>query len=190
MIPIDDDRALAAASRRGDLAAFDRLVERHRDVVLRVASRVVGADDAEDVAQDTFLRAFHRLDGYRGDGPFRAWLLRIAHRTALRAAGERRPAAVPLSALEREPGGLPAERTPAERLESRERLARLDAKLKGLPPAHRAVLVLRDVEGFSYEEIAQVTEAPLNSVKGRLHRARAEFIDTLRRNTYDWDLPR
>ena len=58
-----------------------------------------------------------------------------------------------------------------------------------LSPAHRVVLVLRDIEGFSYEEIAMVTETPLGSVKGRLHRARGELIDILRHNTYDWELP-
>ena len=73
---------------------------------------------------------------------------------------------------------------------SAERLRRLDVKLKALSPPHRTVLVLRDIEGLSYEEIATVADMPLGSVKARLHRARAEFIDTLRHNTYDWELPR
>ena len=81
------------------------------------------------------------------------------------------------------------ERTPAERLEDRERRERLELKIRLLSPPHRAVLVLRDVEGLSYEEIADVTESPLGSVKGRLHRARGELIDILRQNTYDWELP-
>jgi len=81
------------------------------------------------------------------------------------------------------------ERTPAERLEGRERQQRLESKVRSLSPAHRAVLVLRDIEGLTYEEIAEVTETPLGSVKGRLHRARGELIDILRRNTYDWELP-
>ena len=75
-------------------------------------------------------------------------------------------------------------------MESRERRRRLDIKVKALSPQHRTVLVLRDVEGFSYDEIAQVTETPLGSVKARLHRARGELIDVLRHNTYDWELPR
>jgi RNA polymerase sigma-70 factor (ECF subfamily) len=83
-----------------------------------------------------------------------------------------------------------ADRAPAARLESTERLRRLDSKLKGLSPQHRTVLVLRDIEGLSYEEIAAVAEMPLGSVKARLHRARGEFVDALRHNTYDWDLPR
>jgi RNA polymerase sigma-70 factor, ECF subfamily len=81
------------------------------------------------------------------------------------------------------------ERTPATLLEGDERRRRLEAKLRLLATPHRTVLVLRDIEGLSYDEIAAVTETPLGSVKGRLHRARGELIDLLRRNTYDWELP-
>jgi RNA polymerase sigma-70 factor (ECF subfamily) len=80
------------------------------------------------------------------------------------------------------------QRLPAERLEVRERIERLERKLRGLTPQHRVVLVLRDAEGLSYEEIADITSTPLGSVKGRLHRARREFIDMLRANSYDWEL--
>ena len=162
---------------------------RYRALVLRVARRVVGPDDADDVSQDVFLRAFHRLGQYRGESPFRAWLLRIAHNTALNAVARQRPtprAEVP----DEEADELsPTERTPAEALEESERRERLLLKLREVPPAHRTVLVLRDLEGLSYEEIAEVTQAPLGSVKGRLFRARRELIEVLRRNTYDWGLP-
>lgn len=184
-----DDR-LVARVRAGDLAAFETLVERHRDVVVRVAARVVGSSDAEDVAQDAFLRAFHRLDRFRGDAPFRAWLLRITHNAALTAGARRVPVPVggPGDDERPDPSADPG-RSPAQLLEDDERRARLLAKLDGLRPAHRAVLVLRDLEGMSYEEIASVTETPIGSVKGRLHRARAEMIDLLRHNAYDWELP-
>ena len=173
----------------GELSAFELLVERHRDVVVRVAARMVGAKDAEDVAQDALLRAFHRLRQFRGDSPFRSWLLRITHNAALDTIARRRP-----EHEELEPGAvaLDAEsrrRTPAEELEISERRERIASKLQLIQPAHRAVLVLRDLEGLSYEEIAAVTQSPLGSVKGRLHRARRELIDLLRRNSYDWGLP-
>jgi RNA polymerase sigma-70 factor (ECF subfamily) len=184
------DEELVSRARRGDLGAFERLVERHRPVVTRVAARIAGRADADDVAQDAFLRAYHRLDRYRGEGAFRAWLLQIAHNAALSAVARRRaePAGLDVEPAEAAPADAP--KTPAERLEERERRERLELKLRGLRPEHRAVLVLRDVEGLSYEEIATVTDSPLGSVKGRLHRARGELIDLLRRNTYDWDLPR
>jgi RNA polymerase sigma-70 factor, ECF subfamily len=185
---VDDDTTLVAGVTRGDLGAFERLVERHRDVVVRVASRIVGDDEAEDVSQDAFLRAFHRLERFRGDAPFRSWLLRITHNAALDHIARARPEPVDPTELDSSEPEHPRG-APAERLEVRERIERLERKLHGLAPAHRTVLVLRDVEGLSYEEIAAVTETPLGSVKGRLHRARREFIDMLRANTYDWELP-
>jgi len=186
---MDADSALVERTRRGDLRAFEELVDRHRAVAFRVAARIVGRDDAEDVTQDAFLRAFHRLGSYRGDAPFRSWLLQITHHAAVNAATRRRetpdPAAVEAAGERATDGG----RLPAERLEERERRERLELKLTGLRPAHRAVLVLRDLEGLSYEEIAEITETPLGTVKGRLHRARGELIGLLRSNTYDWELP-
>jgi RNA polymerase sigma-70 factor (ECF subfamily) len=181
------DAALAARAADGDLQAFEALVDRHRAVVVRVAGRIVGTEDAEDVSQDAFLRAFHRLAQFRGDAPFRAWLLRITHNAALDHLARRRPEPVDPGTIDTgEPSGV---RRPAESLELRERIERLERKLHGLPPVHRTVLVLRDAEGLTYEEIAAITDTPLGSVKGRLHRARLEFIEILRSNTYDWELP-
>jgi RNA polymerase sigma-70 factor, ECF subfamily len=170
----------------GDLSAFEALVTRHGPVVHRVAARIVGPHDADDVSQDALLRAFHRLGRYRGEGSFRAWLLQIAHNTAITALRRRAEPAEDDSALSDRPS---ADRLPADRLQQRERLDRLAAKLTLLRPEHRSVLVLRDVEGLSYEEVARVTDMPLGSVKGRLHRARSELIELLRANTYDWELP-
>ena len=184
--PPEEDAALVRRATAGDLSAFEQLVERHRAVVVRVAARMVGGQDAEDVSQDAFLRAFHRLADFRGDAPFRSWLLRIAHNASLDHLARRRAEPVDpetLDASEESP-----QRPPAERLEVRERIERLERKLHGLSPQHRAVLVLRDAEGLSYEEIADITATPLGSVKGRLHRARREFIDMLRANSYDWEL--
>jgi RNA polymerase sigma-70 factor, ECF subfamily len=183
---VDPDSELVRRAQIGELAAFEQLVERHRDVVFRVAARIVGPHEAEDVSQDAFLRAFHRLDRFRGEGTFRSWLLQIANNAALTAVARRRPE--PVEEIEELERGE-AERSPASRLEGSERRARLESKIRLLRPEHRAVLVLRDVEGLSYEEVGRVTEMPIGSVKGRLHRARDELIDLLRRNTYDWELP-
>jgi RNA polymerase sigma-70 factor (ECF subfamily) len=172
---MDPDQELVRRAQAGDLSAFEQLVERNRDVVYRVAARVVGPEEAEDVSQDAFLRAFHRLDRFRGEGMFRSWLLQITE--TIEDPDE----------LEADP--VAPERSPVSRLEGRERRARLEGKIRVLRPEHRAVLVLRDVEGLSYEEIGEITEMPLGSVKGRLHRARDELIDLLRHNTYDWELP-
>jgi RNA polymerase sigma-70 factor (ECF subfamily) len=184
------DETLVRRTLTGDLDAFGALVDRHGAVVYRVAARIAGRADAEDVAQDALLRAFHGLGGFRGETPFRAWLLRITHNTALNHLERRR--AEPVEEVPEEAGRLAAaaaERPPADALEERERRERLESKLLLLSPAHRTGLVLRDLEGLSYDEIAEVTESPLGSVKGRLHRARDELIEILRRNAYDWELP-
>jgi RNA polymerase sigma-70 factor (ECF subfamily) len=185
--PGADDADLVRRTTRGELTAFDALVDRHRPVVVRVAAGIVGSDDAEDVSQDAFLRAFHRLERFRGEAPFRSWLLRITHNAALDHLARRRPEPVDPQTFDAAQSS--AARAPAERLELRERIERLERKLRGLSAQHRAVLVLRDAEGLSYEEIADVTATPLGTVKGRLHRARREFVEMLRANSYDWELP-
>src|SRR3954454_15666199 len=108
------DDHLVRATLGGDVRAFEHIVERHRDLVLRVAARIAGDDDAEDVAQDAFLRAYHRLARRRGAGESRTWLLRIAHNAALDHVSARRPPAVQIDDIEGEPAEVP-ERTPAAR---------------------------------------------------------------------------
>ena len=187
---MSSDETLVERARAGDVASFETLVDRHRDLILRVATRMVGPADAEDVTQDVFLRAFHRLRQFRGQAPFRAWLLGIAHNVALNNLSQRRsgknvPAGDDAVIAEAED----PQRRPAEELEVSERRDRLALKLAEVQPTHRTVLVLRDLEGLSYQEIADITDAPVGSVKGRLFRARRELIEILRRNTYDWELP-
>lgn len=176
-------------AQHGDLKAFQALVERHSAVVYRVAARTVGPDEAHDVSQDAFLRALSRIKSFRGQGSFRAWLLQITANTALNAATRKRADPVEDLPEPTEPDTAAGEREPAVRLEREERRRRLELKLRGLRIEHRTVLVLRDVEGLSYEEIADVTDTPIGSVKGRLYRARGELAEALRRNTYDWELP-
>ncbi|MGH2960771.1 MAG: RNA polymerase sigma factor [Solirubrobacterales bacterium] len=177
-----------ARTLAGELAAFATLVDRHRDPAFRLAARIVGPQEAEDVVQDALLRAFHHLAEFRREASFRTWLLRITHNRALDTRARRRPDPV-AEVPEPEPRQASGVRTPAEALEQGERRERLRWKLSQLRPAHGAVLALRDLDGMSYDEIAELTGVPLGSVKARLHRARAELIELLRRNTYDWELP-
>jgi RNA polymerase sigma-70 factor (ECF subfamily) len=184
------DSALVERTLRGDLRAFEGLVERHRDVVFRVAARIAGPDEAADVSQDAFLRAFHRLSSYKGEAPFRSWLLRIAHNAAVNSATRKRARPLdPRAETSEDTDHSDSERRPAESLERRERQERLQLKLGALRPSYRSLVVLRDLEGLSYEEIAELLEMPIGSVKGRLHRARGELVELLRNNTYDWELP-
>lgn len=183
-----DDQQLVERTIAGDRAAFEALVERHSGVVYRVAARIVGAQDADDVSQDALIRAFHRLPQYRGDSPFESWLLRIVHNTALDSLRRRRPTPVDMAEEVTAPE-TGQRRSPVSSLEDTERSDRLVDKLRELRPEHRAVLVLRDLEGLSYDEIAGVTNSPIGSVRGRLHRARNEMVEIMRGNSYDWELP-
>ena len=145
--------------------------------------------DAADVSQDAFLRAFHRLSGYKGKAPFASWLLQITQNVALDDLARRqRQTAAPLTEDDPSPDRDP-HRQPVSELERVERQQRLELKLDMLRPDYRSLLVLRDLEELPYDEIARVLDMPLGSVKGRLHRARAELIGLLRNNTYDWELP-
>lgn len=184
------DDELVTLALEGQMSAFEELVRRHRAMVFAVAARLVGPDEADDVTQDTFLRAFHRLGQYRGESSFRTWLLRIAHNSAITEITRRRPEPVGSSDEVDTDAGTELSHGPAEQLERSERRDRLATKIGQLRHEHRAVLVLRDLEGLSYQEIADVTQTPIGSVKGRLHRARDELIEILRHNTYDWEIPR
>ena len=186
---VDTDEGMIERTRQGELAAFEALVHRHRNVVYRTAARIVGPSEAEDVTQDAFLRAYHRLDQYGGRAGFRTWLLQITHNAALNtlARARRRPAGSDADS-QHIPDRDPI-RQPVSQLERRERQARLELKLAALRPEYRALLVLRDLEGLSYAEIAEILAMPLGTVKGRLHRARDELIELMRHNTYDWELP-
>jgi RNA polymerase sigma-70 factor (ECF subfamily) len=188
-LPMESDESLIERTLRGDLEAFEQLVERHRGIVFRVAARIVGPDDAEDVSQDAFLRAFHRLDQYRGAATFRTWLLQITQNTALTAMTRTRRRPTEMVDDAPETADHDPVRQPVTQLERRERQRRLELKLRALRPQYRSLLVLRDLEGLSYGEISDVLDMPLGSVKGRLHRARDELIELLRNNTYDWELP-
>ena len=170
------DADLVARARDGvDTAAFEELVRRHRGRAYRVALRVCGnSADAEDVAQDAFVRAWRALPGFRGDAAFTTWLYRIVTNLAVNRVRRRRedPTADP-------PDPPRSDLDPAARIEAAERLDVALAALAALTPEQRACFVLREVEGLPYEEIAEVLETTVAAVKQRLFRARAHVAAVL-----------
>lgn len=177
----DAEDDLLRRARSGDRSAFDRLVERHLSAVWRVAWRLVrNADDAEDVAQETFLTAWRGIGEFRGDAAFATWLHRIATTRALnhldRAAERMKRASRPMEGPDPDPAAEraagPREPGPLARLESRERLRRLAECFEKLPAAWRAVLALREGEDRAYDEIASLLGIELGTVRSRLARAR------------------
>jgi len=188
----DPDEAALAAFRAGDPHAFDRLVERHQGRVVRLARRFLGdLDAAMDAAQEAFVKAWKALPGFEGKARFSTWLTRITInqcRNELRKRGTVKHTR-PLS-LDAKIGGtevsrvdaLPAsEGDPLKSMRSDEVGAAFDGVMANLDPEMREVLLLKEVEALSYEDMAEVLGVPLGTIRSRLHRARAEVARQLER---------
>jgi RNA polymerase sigma-70 factor (ECF subfamily) len=179
-----NERELVAQAVKGELAAFNQLVERYQGPAYNVAYRLLGdADEASDATQEAFFSAFRALGGYRG-GNFRAWILRIVTNACydqLRAKRRR-----PTSSLEDElvPGEGSAwldegQDSPEEHAERQELHGAIQRGIETLPPDQRVTLVLVDIHGLSYQEVAEITHTSLGTVKSRLSRARMRLRDCL-----------
>ena len=170
---IDDEGAWILAARHGDAQAFGELVRRYQAGTVNVVYRLCGDPAlAEDAAQEAFLRAWQHLDRYNARYTFRSWLYRIAVNAALDALRRERPTAELPEAL---PTGGEGGRGVEARLERRETAAQVQQAVLSLPAASRAVLVLREYEGLSYQEIATALEIPLGTVMSRLNYARGQL---------------
>lgn len=151
--------------------ALAELTRRHADAVYRVALSVTRShEQAEDVAQDALLKAWQALPTFRGDAPLKNWLLRITHNTAISALRKRRD--VNLDPMEMPEAPSPDHLSVESRVEDRVSVGAFEDALQELDELSRSVVVLREVEGMSYEEISQVLDVPLPTVKTRLLRAR------------------
>jgi RNA polymerase sigma-70 factor, ECF subfamily len=167
--------------RAGDAPAFEELVMTYQHRVFGVALRMLGnRAEAEEVAQEAFVRAHRALGDFRGDAKLSTWLYAITSRLCLNrlASGERRLTRQGEDALLRLSDAGPR---PDAALERRELETALGRAIAELPEDRRIVVVLRDIEGLSYEEIAQVLELELGTVRSRLHRARADLKEKLER---------
>ena len=191
MVPADVDAPLVERAQRGDLRAFEMLVVKYQRRIERLVARVLrDAHDVEDVAQETFVRAWRALPGFRGESAFYTWLYRIAVNTARKALAERlRDPVQPApggSADDVEDGTFPAglepsdENTPEAWLASREIVQAVNDAIEGLAEDLRRTIVLREIEGLSYEEIANVMNCPIGTVRSRIFRARDAIAERLR----------
>jgi len=169
---VPEDHDLVARARDGDPAAFDELVRQQAPQLYRLLVRMIGdAGAAEDVAQESFLRAWRALPSFRGDARFSTWLHRIAVNEANRfLARQSRRELLPFDDVMLEVPDLGAQTH--EIAEAGELRAKLEELLAELPAHYRAPVVLRDVEGFSNEEAAELLELDLRNFKSRLHRGR------------------
>jgi len=177
---VGDDSDLEERLRRGDPRAFEDLVIAYQHRVFGVALRMLrNRSEAEEIAQEVFLRVHRAVEDFRGEAKLSTWLYAITSRLCLNrlASGERRMAREGEESLER----LRADADPAAHAERGELEAALQRAITELPEERRVVVVLRDFEGLSYEEIAAALDLPLGTVRSRLHRARTDLKEKLER---------
>lgn len=180
-----DEKSLVRKACGGDRESFGKLVELHKDRVYNLAFRLTGSPDAAwDLSQDAFLKAWEAMASFRGASGFYTWIYRILlnlHMNREKSLGRRMERRTRSMDARFDGGGGPALKDclegpnaegPAERVMRMERAEAVQAALSRLPSRHRQVLLLRDMEGLSYEEIAGLLRLPLGTVRSRLFRAR------------------
>jgi RNA polymerase sigma-70 factor (ECF subfamily) len=185
----DDD--LVTLARQKDFAAFEELLERYEDKVFRLAFRFMrNESEAKEILQDTFLTVWRKLDTFKGDAQFSSWLYRITANAALMRlrAQRRRPEVstdeLPSGFLDQHHGDLPVagenwSRRPDEQLQSDELRRHIQAATDALPEIYRTIFLVRDVEGLSTEETAELLGISVPTVKTRLHRARMALREAI-----------
>ncbi len=176
------DAQLVAAAQRGDRDAFGDLVVRYQDRLFNALLRIAGSrEDAADAVQEAFVQAYLKLDSFRGDSQFFTWLYRIAMNAALSRRRRRRPVGS-LDAAKSVAGEEPMDAAagPRDQMLEQERAAQIHSALADLGDSARKILVLREMEGCSYETIADILELPIGTVRSRLFRARMQLKEKLR----------
>ena len=181
--PTDSDALLVERAAAGDHRAYELLVIKYQRRIERLIGRMVrDVDLVPDIAQETFIRAWRALHQFRGDAQFYTWLYRIAVNTAKKSLMElKRDPVMTESALKsvddddetsRRENELTSESTPESELAAREIAAAVNAAMEALPEDLRQAVTLREIEGLSYEEIAEAMNCPIGTVRSRIFRAR------------------
>ena len=184
----DIDRQLVERARTGDKRAFELLVEKYQRRLLRLLSRMVrNQDEIEDIAQETFIKAYRALPQFRGDAAFYTWLYRIGVNTARNYLSSRGRAMVTMSDMAANDEDEPDERivardinTPESILSTKQVAYVVNEAIEALPEELRTAITLREIEGLSYEEIADMMGCPIGTVRSRIFRARESIAAKLR----------
>lgn len=184
---MNDDAQLISQALAGQTSAFGQLVQKYQDRLYNTLVHVAGnAEDAKDVVQEAFVQAFLKLESFQGASAFYTWLYRIAfnvaathrrRRASVRAAEQ---AAAADGLLRGADGSAHAADAPSDRLERDERCRQVRYAISQLAEEYRVVLVLREMEGYCYETIAEVLDLPVGTVRSRLHRARMQLREQLK----------
>lgn len=182
-----NDLTLVRRCQAGDIDAFGDLVARHQDRLYGTLVQILGSlEDARDVSQDAFALAYQKLGSFRGDSAFYSWLFRIAYNAAMtRRRKERRPRHASIETTRDQSGDEPADQRPAAdpaySMQTEERQDMVRRALDDLAEDYRTPLVLKEIDGLRYDEIAEIMDCPIGTVRSRIHRARQELRDKLSR---------
>jgi RNA polymerase sigma-70 factor (ECF subfamily) len=182
------DQELVARVQRGDKQAFGLLVSKYQRKLARLLMRLIrDPAEVEDVAQETFIKAYRALPSFRGDSAFYTWLYRIGVNTAknyLVSQGRRAPTSTDFDSEEAEGFDegeqLRDNNTPERLLQSKQVGETVNAAMDALPEELRTAIMLREIEGLSYEDIARIMECPIGTVRSRIFRAREAVAEKLR----------
>ena len=179
---LTDETELIEAALAGDSAAFGDLVRRYQDRLYNAVVHIVGCrTQAEDVVQDSFVQAYVKLATFKHNSRFYTWLYRIAVNVSI-SHRRRRKIEISVEQSREATGDEPLDTSapPSDPLEQAERREQLQQALQLLTPEHRAIIILRHMEEFAYEEMAEILEISVGTVRSRLHRARAQLLEHLK----------
>jgi len=177
-----DDTLLIEASLGGDTSAFGQLVEKYQLRLFNTICRVTSnREEAEDVVQEAFVQAYVKLSTFRQNSAFFTWLYRIAFNTAV-SRGRRRKIDTSIDLTRERTGDEPVDddENPEQRMERLERADQVQAGLARLSEEHRSILILRDMQDCTYEEIAEILNLAIGTVRSRIHRARVQLREELK----------
>ena len=182
----DSDSELIKQCLDGDTEAFGLLVARYQDRLVNMLAKVTGsAEEAGEIAQQAFVLAFRNLASFQGRSAFYTWLYRIAMNAMISEKRRNRRQSVSIDAVRERTGSEPvdqdADNRPARAIELAEQQRQVQAALAELSEEFRIVLVLKEIDGLKYEEIAEIVDCPIGTVRSRIHRARNEMREKLTR---------
>ncbi|HEX3030181.1 MAG TPA: sigma-70 family RNA polymerase sigma factor [Clostridia bacterium] len=185
----ENEKALLKKAKDGDVEAFESLVERYQKKVYNIALRITGnSEDAAEIAQEALIRVFRSLKNFKEESSFSTWIFRITTNLCLDEIRKRKnkqvvyindeikldDGEVKIQIEDKSPG-------PEEKAQTNEVRRIVNDAIQSLSEEHRTIIVLRDIEGFSYEEIARIVKCPEGTVKSRINRARQSLKDILKK---------
>ena len=174
------DRLLLLQAKQGNTTAFGDVVRRYQNAVFSVCYRLTSnRQEAEDMSQQAFIRAYQRLNTFEVERPFLPWIRRVAANVCFNAMERWRLESVDVESVEKSLPAPPRD-DPAQQMAEQETTVRLHAAVLALPPAYRAVIELRHFQELSYEEVSDLLNLPLNTIKSHLFRARKLLAEALK----------